>query len=99
MFFKEVDSDQLLPTIDALSKDERILRHKPRFIVVTDYKNILATDTRLHTNAEFEIERLSEHVDFFLPLSGAEIYSVSSVNNDDRDAAYKMGAIIDIHIK
>src|SRR5690625_610098 len=99
MFFKEVDSDQLLPTIDALSKDERILRHKPRFIVVTDYKNILATDTRLHTNAEFEIERLSEHVDFFLPLSGAEIYRVTSDNKADRDAAYKMGELYDLLIK
>lgn len=99
MFFKEVDSDQLLTTIDALSKDEKILRHKPRFIVVTDYKRILATDTRLHTNAEFEIERLDEQVDFFLPLSGAEIYRVTSDNKADRDAAYKMGELYDLLIE
>src|SRR5690554_3978963 len=99
VFFKEVDSDQLLPTIDALSKDDKILRHKPRFIVVTDYNTVLATDTRLHTNAEFEIERLDEQVDFFLPLSGAEIYRVTSDNKADRDAAYKMGELYDLLIE
>lgn len=99
IFFKEVAGDKLLPTIDLLSKDEKILRHKPRFIVVTDYKKILATDTRLLTNVEFEIEKLSEFVDFFLPLSGAEIYRVTTDNKADRDAAYKMGELYDLLIE
>lgn len=99
MFFKEVDRDQLLTTIDALAKDEKILRHKPRFIMVTDYRTVLATDTRLHINAEFEIERLAEHIDFFLPLSGAEIYRVTNDDKADRDAAYKMGELYDLLVE
>lgn len=99
IFFKEVDSNQLLTTIDALSKDDKILRHKPRFIVVTDYKTVLATDTRKHTNVDFKITALAEHVDFFLPLSGAEIYRVTNDDKADRDAAYKMGELYDLLVE
>src|SRR5690606_663787 len=47
-------------------------------------------------NTEFPIGQLSEQVDFFLPLSGAEIYRVSSDDKADRDAAYKLGELYDL---
>ena len=37
IFFTIEDSDKLLSTIDTVSKEERILKHKPRFTIVTDY--------------------------------------------------------------
>src|SRR5690625_1007699 len=39
VFFKEAQTDKaLLWIIDIASKKEQILRHSPRFIIVTDYK-------------------------------------------------------------
>ncbi|MGL5234638.1 MAG: type IIL restriction-modification enzyme MmeI, partial [Empedobacter falsenii] len=96
IFFKVEQETNLLNLIDELAKDEKIKKQKPRFIVVTDFKDILAVDTKLGNNKEFPIEELSEQTDFFLPLSGAEIYRVSNDNKLDRDAAYKLGELYDI---
>lgn len=98
IFFKVTSSDQLLHTIDELSKDEKIARQKPRFLFVTDFEKGVAIDTRKKLNKEFELTALGEleQVDFFLPLSGAEIYRVENNNKADRDAAYKLGELYDL---
>ncbi|WP_413533819.1 class I SAM-dependent DNA methyltransferase [Empedobacter brevis] len=96
IFFKVEKEANLLNLIDELAKDEKIKKQKPRFIVVTDFKDVLAVDTKLGNNKEFPIEQLGEQTDFFLPLSGAEIYRVSNDNKLDRDAAYKLGELYDI---
>lgn len=96
IFFKVLTEGNLLNTIDELSKDEKILKQKPRFIVVTDFNSFFATDTKLKTNKDFTIANLADQTDFFLPLSGAEIYRVSNDNKLDREAAYKLGELYDI---
>src|SRR5690554_2786870 len=96
IFFKSLAEGSLIDTIDELSKDEKILRQKPRFIVVTDFERFFATDTKLKTNKEFTLDELAEQTDFFLPLSGAEIYRVHNNNELDRNAAYKLGELYDI---
>lgn len=96
IFFKSLPKGSLINTIDIFSKDEKILRQKPRFIVVTDFERFFATDTKLKTNKEFTLEELAEQTDFFLPLSGAEIYRVQNNNELDRNAAYKLGELYEI---
>lgn len=98
IFFKVTTEDQLLHTIDELSKDEKIAKQRPRFLFVTDFKKGVATDTRKKLNKEFALTDLGEleQVDFFLPLSGAEIYRVENNNKADRDAAYKLGELYDL---
>lgn len=96
IFFKSLTEGSLIDTIDELSKDDKILRQKPRFIVVTDFDRFFATDTKLKTNKEFTLDELAEQTDFFLPLSGAEIYRVHNNNELDRNAAYKLGELYDI---
>lgn len=96
IFFKCLNEGSLIDTIDELSKDEKILKQKPRFIVVTDFERFFATDTKLKTNKEFTLHELAEQTDFFLPLSGAEIYRVHNNNELDRNAAYKLGELYDI---
>lgn len=96
IFFKSLTEGSLIDTIDELSKDDKILRQKPRFIVVTDFERFFATDTKLKTNKEFTLDELAEQTDFFLPLSGAEIYRVHNNNELDRNAAYKLGELYDI---
>lgn len=96
IFFKEEVDENLLDAIDEASKDDKILKHNPRFIMVTDYETIVAVDVRLKANKRFSFSELPEQADFFLPLSGAEIYKVSTNNKADRDAAYQLGKLYEI---
>ena len=96
IYFKVQDEGSLIETIDELSKDDKILKHKPRFIVVTDFQRFFAVDTKLKVNKEFILSELADQTDFFLPLSGAEIYRISNNNELDRNAAYKLGELYDV---
>ncbi|MFD1630563.1 class I SAM-dependent DNA methyltransferase [Pseudopedobacter beijingensis] len=96
IFFKIEETGNLLNKIDELSKSDKVLKHRPRFIFLTDFKTIIATDTKLKTNKDFSFSELPKYIDFFLPLSGAEIYRVSTDNKADREAAYKLGELYEI---
>lgn len=96
IFFREEVGENLLDAIDEASKDAKILKHNPRFILVTDYETIVSVDIKLKLNKRFSFGELSDHIDFFLPLSGAEIYKVSTNNKADRDAAYQLGRLYEI---
>lgn len=97
LFFKVEESDKLLATIDTFSKEERILKHQPRFILVTDYKRVLAKDLKLNRiPLDIEIKELPKYYDFFLPLAGSEVYKASNDNKADREAAYKMAMLYDL---
>lgn len=96
IYFKVQDEGSLIEIIDELSKDDKILKQKPRFIVVTDFQRFFAIDTKLKINKEFVLSELADQTDFFLPLSGAEIYRISNNNELDRNAAYKLGELYDI---
>ena len=55
---------------------------------------IVGNDVSLGRSDSFS--ELPEQADFFLPLSGAEIYKVSTNNKADRDAAYQLGRLYEI---
>lgn len=96
IFFKIEKSDRLLLEAEEAAKEERILKHTPRFIIVTDFVTIIAKDLKTKINRDFPIAELSRYFDFFLPLTGAEIYKSSNDNKADRDAAYKLAQLYDI---
>tara|TARA_A100000171_G_scaffold20297_2_gene18705 strand:- start:28432 stop:31146 length:2715 start_codon:yes stop_codon:yes gene_type:complete len=95
VFFKVEESGKLLSTIDTISKEDRILKHKPKFAILTDYKKLVAKDLRLGTTKDIQISELANHHSFFLPLAGSEVYNSSNDNQADRDAAYKMALLYD----
>lgn len=96
IFFKEEIAENLLDVIDEAVKDEKILKHNPRFIMVSDYETIVAVDVKLKVNKRFSFAKLPEQTDFFRPLSGAEIYKISHNDKADRDAAYQLGRLYEI---
>jgi hypothetical protein len=61
IFFKQQSADMLLSSIESLAKEERILKHSPRFAVVTDYKNLVAKDLKLGKNLDISIKDLTNH--------------------------------------
>ena len=95
IFFKVEKTDKLLSSIENVAKEERILKHSPRFVIVTDYKNLVAKDLKLRKNLDISIKDLPNHYAFFLPLAGSEVYHSTNDNEADRNAAYKMATLYD----
>ena len=96
IFFKVENSDRLLTTVDDIAKDEQILKHNPRFAIVTDYKHLVAQDLKLGKNLDIKTKELPNYFDFFLPLAGSEVYNASNDNEADRNASYKMAVLYDL---
>src|SRR5690554_6024931 len=98
IFFKKEASEKLLSSIEDISKEERILKQKPRFAVLTDYKQVVAKDLKLGKNLDIQLKELPNYFDFFLPLAGSEVYNASNNNEADRNASYKMASLYDLLI-
>lgn len=98
IFFKPQPTDKLLSSIESFAKEERIIKHSPRFAIVTDYKNLVAKDLKLGKNLDISIKDLPNHYAFFLPLAGSEVYHSTNDNEADRNAAYKMAQLYDLLI-
>lgn len=96
VFFKEVTTDKLFSTIDELTKNEDDLKHNPRFVIVTDYKTLLAKDTRTGLTLDTPILEINKRYDFFLPWAGQEKYQSKNENHADRKASYEMAKLYDI---
>jgi hypothetical protein len=100
IFFKVEATDKLLSSIEEISKDEQILKHKPRFIILTDYKQIVAKDLKVNKlPLDIKLKELPNYFDFFLPLAGSEIYNAKNDDEADRNASYKMADLYDLLIE
>lgn len=99
IFFKVEAADKLLSSIEDIAKEERILKHQPRFAILTDYKQIVAKDLVKGKNLDIELRELPNYFDFFLPLAGSEIYNAKNDDEADRNASYKMADLYDLLIE
>jgi len=94
-FKKETDSD-LHSLIDKLKREPAIIKHHPRFIVVTDFQTLLSIDTKTEDTLDIPITGLAKHYDFFLPWAGMEKSQLQSENPADVKAAERMGRLYDL---
>lgn len=99
LFFKSVEEKELHFIIDELKNKPEILRHKPRFIVITDYKQLLAIDTKTEETLDISINKLVDHFTFFLPWAGMEKKNIEIENIADIKAAERMAKLYDEIIK
>jgi hypothetical protein len=99
IFFKVETADKLLSSIEEIAKEERIAKHKPRFAILTDFKQIVAKDLLKSKNLDIELKELPNYFDFFLPLAGSEIYNAKNDDEADRNASYKMADLYDLLIE
>ena len=93
LFFKEVYNEDLHLSITNLSKD---IKHNQRFVIVTDYKTLLAKDTKMNVTLDIHIKDLPKNYDFFLPWAGMEKAQLQNENPADIKAATKMGVLFDL---
>ena len=99
LFFKESTTDAMLFEIEELAKNEKILKQNPRIIFLTDWKTAVAKDLKTKVNKEFPLSEIANYKDFFIPLTGAEIYKSTNDNKADREASYALAKFYDIIIQ
>ena len=72
VFFKIATDKDCYVAIDELKHDKHIGKNKPRFIIMTDWENLLAIDTAREDTLSCKFEELPDKFVFFLPLAGME---------------------------
>ena len=92
VFFKEELKNDLHLTISSLKNE---LKQNQRFVIVTDYKTLLAIDTLTQDQLDIPITELPKYYDFFLPWAGMEKATHSAENPADVKAAEKMAKLFD----
>src|SRR5690606_31165696 len=69
VFFKELNiDDSLYDFIDDLKKEERIKKGEYRFVILTNYKQWVAVDTKTADTLGCSFDELNKNFAFFLPL-------------------------------
>lgn len=92
LFFKEEPKRDLHITVSELAKT---IKHSERFVIVTDYKTLLAIDTKTDDRLDIELKELPKYYDFFLPWAGMEKAQHPDENPADVKAAVGMAKLFD----
>ncbi len=94
VYFRETEGD-LLAELERLRVEPTVVKFSPRFIIVTDYVDVLAFDTKTTENRTFPIRQIDQHFTFFLPWAGMEKTQYTSESHADVKAAERMGKLFD----
>jgi len=94
VYFKETTGDPLA-VIDDLRTAPAVVRYRPRFVIVTDYSELLAVDTKTGENLMVPIADVDQHFTFFLPWAGMEKAQYVAEAHADVKAAERMGKLFD----
>lgn len=93
--YQEVLPGTSLSALQDMRASKAIMKHRPRFLVVSDGENWSALDTKDEETREFLISDLYKHCDFFLPWTGREKAKFYEEKTADINAARKMGKLFD----
>ena len=97
LYFRAVDQgEDLNAQLDALCESSVVERNDIRFVLVTDFKNLLAVDLKADERLDIEIQELDKNYAFFLPLAGYEKAVMYSEHPADLKASEKMGQLFDL---
>ena len=94
VYFKETTGDPLA-VIDELRTSPTVVRYRTRFVIVTDYAELLAVDTKTGENLMVPIREVDQHFTFFLPWAGMEKAQYVAESHADVKAAERMGRLFD----
>jgi len=92
LFYRIIDGEDLHLTITQM---EEASAHNERFIIVTDFKTLLAIDTKTNDKLDIALTDLPKHFDFFLPWAGMEKAFHQDENPAYVKAAVKMAKLFD----
>lgn len=94
VYFKETTDDPLA-VIDELKSSPAVVRYRTRFVIVTDYTELLAVDIKTGENLMIPIRDIDKHFTFFLPWAGMEKAQYVTEAHADVKAAERMGKLFD----
>ncbi|WP_363250461.1 type IIL restriction-modification enzyme MmeI [Microbacterium sp.] len=94
VYFKETGGDPL-EVLEELKTSPDVVRFSTRFVIVTDYVELVATDTQTGETIGFPIREIDEHFTFFLPWAGMEKAQYVAEAHADVKAAERMGKLFD----
>ena len=94
VYLRETDGD-LLEELEDLRTAPTVVKYSPRFVIVTDYVDMLAYDTKTTENRKFPLREIDQHFTFFLPWAGMEKTQYTSESHADVKAAERMGKLFD----
>lgn len=95
LYFKPC-STNLFAEIDVLKNSKTVTVNKIRFVIVTDFNQLIAVDTKTQDTLDIELNQLPKHFDFFLPWAGTEKMVYRGENPADVKAAEKMADLFDL---
>jgi N-6 DNA Methylase len=90
VYFKHISSGNLRSVIDSLDKDPLVVRYNPRYLIATDYDQLVAKDIKKDTTLDIKLRDIDRNVDFFYGWTGDEVTSEKTEAVADRRAADKM---------
>lgn len=97
LYFRSVsDGNDLNAEADALKASEVVSRNDIRFVIVTDFKSLVAVDLKAEERLETTMDDLDKQYAFFLPLAGYEKAVMYSEHPADVKASEKMGRLFDL---
>ncbi|SEI63169.1 Type II restriction/modification system, DNA methylase subunit YeeA [Allopseudospirillum japonicum] len=81
---------------EALKASELVTRNDIRFVMVTDFVNLVALDLQAEESLHTPLEKLDKQYAFFLPLAGYEKAIMYAEHPADVKASEKMGQLFDL---
>lgn len=94
VYFRETTEDPL-GVVEELRTAAHVVRYNPRFVIATDYSELLAVDTKTNENLVIPIHDIDKHFTFFLPWAGMEKAQYVTEAHADVKAAERMGRLFD----
>ena len=95
LFFTTAPTGELLAQVERYATEERILKHRPRFVLLTDGRQIAGKDLKTGESIDIDYLDLPDSYLFLLPLIGGEVYKQQVNNEADRNAAYELAKLYD----
>lgn len=98
VYFRELQKsteEDLLRSIENLSSDPAVVRFSTRFVIVSDYEQLLARDIKTSETLIIDIRRIAEFFTFFLPWAGMEKSQYVAETHADVKAAERMAKLFD----
>lgn len=98
LFFRKVEDD-ILKNYTEIENDLAEIKTKPRYIIVTDFKKLLAKDTKTQESLDIDFIELPKYYSFFLAWNNIEKIDYEKENPLDIKAAERFSKIYDELIK
>lgn len=94
LFFKKTSND-LISEYSQIENYVKNIKSKPRYIIVTNFKKLLAKDTLTKDSLDIEFKQLPKYFEFFLAWNGIEKADFEKENPADIKAAEYFARIYD----